>query len=408
VEDEGGGGTPRYVAEGAVVAPAWWWYLLPALTASLGFYLLSQRNPLGLAVQLTTATALGIIYVGRPRRKNPVRIVVDDRGIVLNNIVFAKLEDIVGLSVTGITQGGAQKRLTSITLRNGSTIELILDSDVHVAELRQAVGLALARSASRRFVGHSSLGCLGSLAASVTALVATVWAATVANFEGHLVLWGTIVPSLLIAVPLLFSRMKKVTVTCGEEGIHIKRVFGSRFVRYDQITAIDTSFGKIVTMRTGGGTAGGTIYNFELASSEDARAMLDDVRQRASMPKVEGDENLGAILARGTGQSIQAWMEAIRKQATPGDGYRSQHLSEDRLWAVLEDPSADPTARVAAAIALRTTVRGAAPQVRVQLDQRVRVAASSTAFPEVRGALEQIAEAESDEEIPARVMSVMK
>lgn len=396
---------PRFRAQGAVVGRAWRWYLLPILMVSIGFFLLADKNPLGLGMQLVAATAAGIIHVAKPRRKRPVRISVDDRGIVLDEMVFAKLEDIVGLSVGSITQGGAEKRLTSITLRSGRMIDLVLDSDVHVAELRQALGLALARSASRRFVGHSSLGCLGSLAASATALVATIWAATVVNFDAHLVLWGTVVPSLLVVVPLLFSRMKKVIVTCGEEGIHIKRVLlGSRFVKYDEITSIAASFGKVVTMHVGC-----TTYHFELPSGEDARAMIEDVRQRASMPKVEGGgENLGAILARG-GQSIEAWMDAIRRQASPGDGYRSQHLSEDRLWAVLEDPSADPTARVAAAIALRTSVgRGAPPEVRVQLDQRVRVAASSTAFPQVRGALEQIADAESDDEIPARVMSVMK
>jgi hypothetical protein len=406
--NQGQGGEPRFVADGSVVAPAWYWYFLPIAMAGLGFWLLAERNPLGLAVQLVMATTAGIIYVAKPRRKMPMRIMVDDRGIVLSNTLFAKLEDIVGLSVTGITQAGQQKRLTSITLRSGATIDLILESDVHVAELRQALGLALARSASRRFVGHSSLGCLGSLAASMSALIATIWAATVVNFDAHLVLWGTIVPSLLVVVPLLFSRMKKVVVTCGEEGIHIKRaILGSRLVKYNEITAIDIAFGKVVTMRVGK-----TIYRFELPSNEDALAMIEDVRQRASMPKAEGDENIGAILTRSTGQSIEAWVEAVRKHASPGDGYRSQHLSEDRLWAVLEDPSADPTARVAAAIALRTSVgRGGgtvAPQVRVQLDQRVRVAASSTAFPQVRGALEEIANCESDEEIPRRVMRVMK
>jgi len=373
---------------------------LPLVIGAIGFAQLGAGSVIGVAIQLAAATAAGIIYVRRPRVHNPGEIVVDDRGVWMWNELVAKMEDIVGLSVTSTAQG---TRLTSISLKNGSTVELVLDTDVHVAELRQALGLALARSASRRFQGHATLGCLGSLAAFVSAIVATIWTAMLIDPNNHIVLWGTLVPTMLIAVPLLFGRIKKVTATCGEEGVHIKRLIGSRFIRYDEISDVVASFGKIVVIRTAKRT-----YNIELPSNEDATAMIENIRQRSSMPKAEGDENLGAILARGD-RSNEAWLDAVRRQASAVESsYRTQHLAEDRLWTVLEDPSADPTARVAAAVALRTTTRTADPKMRVQIDQRVRIAASTTAFPQVRIALEEIADAATEDEIPARVMQAMR
>jgi hypothetical protein len=169
-------------------------------------------------------------------------------------------------------------------------------------------------------------------------------------------------------------------------------------VKYQDMDAIARQLGSIVFLQVNQKRLA-----FELPSEEDASAVVEDLHRRAAMPAPDRDENVAALLARGE-RSTSEWLAAVRKQASPSEGSRNLHLAEDRLWAVLEDPSADPTARVAAAVALRTQSGGRrAPE----LDQRVRVAASSTAFPQIRIALEEVVDAPDDEQVVARVMRVL-
>ena len=102
-----------------------------------------------------------------------------------------------------------------------------------------------------------------------------------------------------------------------------------------------------------------------------------------------GGEN--TLLARGR-RPAEEWLTAVRKQAAPGnESYRSATLPEDRLWSVVEDPGADPTARVGAAVALRAQLRVAG------VEKRIRIAAGTTALPEVREAFAEIADEPDDD-----------
>jgi hypothetical protein len=390
---------PRFEVGGAVVRASWTWLGLPAVMAIVAVALLANDNVLGLVPQMIAVTALGIGIVRRPRRHVPARIKLDGDVVLIDDLGVARMRDIVGISVlaTGLAAKQETGRLVSLSIRGRAPLDLVLGSDSHVAELRAAIGLVLARSASRRFHAQAPLGCMTSVLAAMTGLFAAIM--LVSNVgSSNLLLLGMLAPVLLVGSPLLFGRLKQVVITCGEEGIHVKRLFGARLVKYFDVESINSTFGSIVSIQTGE-----LRLSFELPSTEDALGLVEDVRQRAAMPAPDGEANVAALLARGE-RSMPEWLEAVRKQASPRtEGYRSLHLAEDRLWAVLEDPSADPTARVAAAVALRAQSQARVPE----LEQRVRVAASTTAFPEIRIALEEVADAPDDEQVAARVMRVL-
>ncbi|HEY2365201.1 MAG TPA: hypothetical protein VGH87_02405, partial [Polyangiaceae bacterium] len=104
-----------------------------------------------------------------------------------------------------------------------------------------------------------------------------------------------------------------------------------------------------------------------------------------------------ALVARG-GRAIDEWMKALAAIANPKASYRAPSVPVESFWRVLEDPAADPTARVGAAMALRK-----------QLDDegraRVRVVAENSAHPKVRVALDALA-GDRDEELHAALVEI--
>jgi len=97
-----------------------------------------------------------------------------------------------------------------------------------------------------------------------------------------------------------------------------------------------------------------------------------------------------ALVARG-GRTAVDWVRAVRS-LLGGDAtdYRSNAIPEENLWRVAEDATAEETARVGAAVALRTRLDG---------DGRARLlrVAEASASPRVRVALRAAASAEGDE-----------
>ncbi|HVJ94457.1 MAG TPA: hypothetical protein VM580_31940, partial [Labilithrix sp.] len=93
-----------------------------------------------------------------------------------------------------------------------------------------------------------------------------------------------------------------------------------------------------------------------------------------------------AFLLRGP-RSLDGWLDELHLLGKPGSlGYRAIAIPRDRLWAVLENPSAAPSARRGAALALHAGLddeererlvsvaqKSASPHLRVALDVIARV-----------------------------------
>jgi hypothetical protein len=102
----------------------------------------------------------------------------------------------------------------------------------------------------------------------------------------------------------------------------------------------------------------------------------------------QGAANVAALVSR-SGRTAEDWLKALRDLATGGE-YRSAAVPSDQLWRIAEDPSSPPSARVGAAVALRSSLDEAGRS-------RLRAAASATVSPRVRVALDRAASAEADD-----------
>jgi hypothetical protein len=98
---------------------------------------------------------------------------------------------------------------------------------------------------------------------------------------------------------------------------------------------------------------------------------------------------VAALVSRG-GRTAEDWTRAVRGllRGAVGD-YRSNAVPEENLWRVAEDPTAEETARVGAAVALRVTLdeEGRARMLRV---------AEASVAPRIRVALKAAASAEDE------------
>jgi len=93
-----------------------------------------------------------------------------------------------------------------------------------------------------------------------------------------------------------------------------------------------------------------------------------------------------ALLTRGE-RDLEAWLQEMSMLGTADAyGYRTIAIPRERLWAVLENPGADPSARQGAALALRA---------RLDDDERERLVSigQKTASPRLRVAIDAVARA---------------
>jgi hypothetical protein len=97
-----------------------------------------------------------------------------------------------------------------------------------------------------------------------------------------------------------------------------------------------------------------------------------------------------ALLARGE-RELPDWIRSLRAiGAGANAAHRTAPIQPERLWRIVEDPSADATARAGAAVAL-------ASELDDHGKKRLRAAASATASPKVRIAIEAAATADEAE-----------
>lgn len=123
-------------------------------------------------------------------------------------------------------------------------------------------------------------------------------------------------------------------------------------------------------------------------SDDDAHALVERIREAVDIYKRGDVEASGALLDRGE-RAIGDWVRMLKSVGAGASAtLRTAAMDSERLWHLLESPSAPPKHRAAAAIALATSDEDGARD-------RIRVAATAVAEPKLRVALEA---ASSDDE----------
>lgn len=203
---------------------------------------------------------------------------------------------------------------------------------------------------------------------------------------------------ILAALVAGLSFLLPTYVTVGADGILIERRGRRRFVAFSQLEAIKEhaeykdavvlvlSDGETITLRT---STQDRKDNKAMASDE-TRALFTrlDGAFAAFKSRDAGETDVLAALGR-TGKTASDWIASLAK-ASAASGYRMAPITNEQLWAVLEDPAARSDDRAAALIALRAA-----------LDEkgkvRVRKTIDACAEPHLRVALDAaIGEDESD------------
>lgn len=202
--------------------------------------------------------------------------------------------------------------------------------------------------------------------------------------------WGLPVVLALNAI-LLAQLVIKQTVEIGGDGVMLRSIGWRRFVRFDRIAGVRlTALGVTLDLQGGGELE---IQVAPRAGGEaQKRKELHDAIERARAAFAElTPEQEEALLARGSRDDAK-WREEMRALgAGASTGYRTTAMPNERLWRVVENPAADPSAREGAAIALRASLDA-------EGRTRLRVVADGTAAPSLRMALATIAEEEAESE----------
>lgn len=116
-------------------------------------------------------------------------------------------------------------------------------------------------------------------------------------------------------------------------------------------------------------------------SDDDAHGLVERIREAVEAYKRGDVESSAALLDRGA-RPIAEWVRMLKSLGAGASAtLRTAAMDSERLWHLLESPSAPPKHRAAAAVALATSDEDGARD-------RIRVAASAVAEPKLRVALE--------------------
>lgn len=185
----------------------------------------------------------------------------------------------------------------------------------------------------------------------------------------------------LIALPVVLPQK----IAIGEDGILLRWAGQRRFVPFGALRgARSTPLGVELDLE------GDRVIEVRLTHRDDAEAsrrasMLAKIEDGLAHHRALAPAEDEALLTRGE-RDLDAWIEEMGFLGTEAaHGYRAITIPRERLWAVLENPVADPSAREGAALALRA---------RLDDDERDRLLAigQKSASPRLRLALDAVAQ----------------
>jgi hypothetical protein len=236
--------------------------------------------------------------------------------------------------------------------------------------------------------------CLGLFAGTVAASVA-------ANLPALIALGA--VPFVLGYAGLLGAFLTPSALSTGTDGLMVKWLWWKRFVPYRDILSVarfETGWGssnrKGLTLLLHSGEQ----VRVPVSQDDEAVAIVDERIQEAMESYRRHDTEGDATMLRRNGREIAAWITTLRSLGAGSNAdLRTAPLPRERLFRIVESPTAEAGDRAAAAVALGT-----------DLDQegraRLASAAAATAAPRLRIAIEKAAES-ADEEALREALSAL-
>jgi hypothetical protein len=187
---------------------------------------------------------------------------------------------------------------------------------------------------------------------------------------------------------VLATRPPEVAV--GADGVRIRGRVGSRFVALSEIASAKVEgLSSLVLGLKDGKTER---VDVALGNLPMLHALVHRIERALSGAEGAATETRLSLLRRGE-RTIAAWKEALRAHVRNAD-YRHAALADLDLERIVGSPGATAEHRIGAAIALK---EGGSDTAR----DRIRIAAEQCVNPQVRVALERIADADAEGEADA-------
>jgi hypothetical protein len=221
---------------------------------------------------------------------------------------------------------------------------------------------------------------------------------------------GHAVPlALVLAVASLFALCAGVAfptrLTVGADGVLMEWLGTERFVAWADVAAVQAFDGGVVlalsrerwiTLRTPAASE-------HLDPAGEAMVERIQTAWRADRRAAGLHDEAAARLLQREGCRTREWVRAIRTLAGGDEpGYRRAAVLPERFWRVVEDPGADATSRIGAAVALSPSLDEAGKERMLAasetcVEPRVRIALATTATTE---------EGSSDEDLAAALDAI--
>jgi len=204
-------------------------------------------------------------------------------------------------------------------------------------------------------------------------------------------MFGVVVALAAVVSIVMWAFSEKANVYVGADGVHIRRfLVRPRFVAFEDIASVKKDDRNVTILLRDGGKIemhqparpGAKVWGAFFADrADEARLMVERIAEGAA--RAPEGITAAARLARGT-RTTREWLRDLGRATDEHASFRDAALPDEQLWRVVEDPSAAPTARAGAAVALRGRLDD-------HSKARLRVVADACAGPKLRVALEAVA-----------------
>lgn len=192
--------------------------------------------------------------------------------------------------------------------------------------------------------------------------------------------WAAWLLSVLYLVALLPIVLPQ-RVNVGDDGVSLRWLGRRRFIPFRKIIAVSRTPLGLTLVLDGGRLTEILLAPNEAAVPPERDLLIERISAGVGLEKTLSRADEEAILGRG-GRDLDTWVRELQALGTEDSaGYRGLAIPRERLWEIVENPAAEPSAREGAAIALHAA-----------LDEseraRLGVLAQSTAAPRLRVALD--------------------
>ncbi len=291
--------------------------------------------------------------------------------------------------------------VTSVVLRmrDGDVISLEVPTLLEARAVLLAAGVSAEQQGLRMRLANAMTqlpvgGCIaafGSFVLPIAGIIASI--SLLASPMGSRVqgVSGLVLAAITLVFALLVRALIPPRVVIGTDGIAVERTFGRTFVHHSRVTEVSSRRGAVVLHLRGGGSLSlptGARYASSRSRAEESphTALLNRIEEARAAGRSRASPSACAADLDRAGRSLEAWRQHLRALIST-ESYRRASVGKEEIAAVLEDASAPPQRRVAAALVL---AQGDDAAIKLRIADVVRTCADE----DLRAALEAAAQGE--------------